>query len=80
MQKNYLSHTALLVGLVLSALLLMYFLPLPEVGGHRWRRVDLLSDGRPLPPALADTLPAVVPPPRSFLVDTCPPGWTCIED
>ena len=80
MQKNYLSHTALLVGLVLSALLLMYFLPLPEVGGHRWRRVDLLSDVRPLPPVLADTLPAVLPPPRSFSVDTCPPGMTCIED
>ena len=80
MQKNYLFHTALLVGLVLSALLLMYFLPLPEVGGHRWRRVDLLSDVRPLPPVLADTLPAVLPPPRSFSVDTCPPGMTCIED
>lgn len=79
MQKNYLSHTALLVGLVLAVLLCMHFLPLPEVGGHRWRRVDLLADVRPLP-SVPDTLPAVLPLPTPVWVDTCPPGLTCIED
>ena len=80
MEKNFLPHTALLAGLVLVALLLMHFLPRLEVGGRQLRRVDLLADVRPLPPVQADTLPAVLPPPKPVFVDTCPPGMTCIED
>ena len=80
MVKNELPHTALLAGLVLAALLLMHFLPRLEVGGRLLRRVDLLADVRPLPPVQADTLPAVLSPPKPIFVDTCPPGMTCIED
>ena len=50
MKKNVLRNTALLACLVLAALLLMHLLPALEVGGHRMRRVDLLSDVRRLAP------------------------------
>ena len=82
MGKNVLRNTAVLALLVLGALLLLHGLPSFEVGGHRMRRVDLLADVRPLPPAEADADSLLPPPPRvkPAFVDSCPPDMTCIED
>ena len=82
MGKNVLRNTAVLALLVLGALLLLHGLPSFEVGGHWMRRVDLLADVRPLPPAEADADSLLPPPPRvkPAFVDSCPPDMTCIED
>ena len=82
MGKNVLRNTAVLALLVLGALLLLHGLPSFEVGGHWMRRVDLLADVRPLPPAEADADSLLPPPPRvkPACVDSCPPDMTCIED
>lgn len=82
MKKNVLRNTALLACLVLAALLLMHLLPALEVGGHRMRRVDLLSDVRRLAPPVDEPDSLLPPPPKvkPAFVDSCPPGMTCIED
>lgn len=80
MQKNFLPYTALLAGLVLVVLLLLYCLPRIEWGGHQLRQVDLLGDVRPLPSVPADSLLPDLPPVRPAFVDSCPEGMTCIED
>ena len=82
MKKNVLRNTALLACLVLAALLLMHLLPAPEVGRHRMRRVDLLSDVRRLAPPVDEPDSLLPPPPKvkPAFVDSCLPGMTCIED
>lgn len=81
MEKNRLKYSALLMLLVIGMLLLMHRLPAPVVGGHEWRRVDILGDLRrpSLPVEEPDTLPPP-PEPKPAFVDTCPTGMTCIED
>lgn len=82
MKKNVLPHTALLAILILVALLLLHLLPSLELGGHRLRRVDLLSDVRPSQPPASEADSLLPPPPKTkpAFVDSCPPDMTCIED
>lgn len=79
--RNYSKYTFWLVWLVLIVLVGMHWLPNITLGGHEFRRVDLLSDVRfhaPEDEVTPDSLlPTVVKP---VFVDTCRAGITCIED
>ena len=79
MKRNYL-HTVVWVTLSLvSILLVMRWIPSVEYGDWQSRRVDILSDvivQNKVPDSLPDA--AVVTPPQ--IVDSCPPGVTCIMD
>ena len=82
MKKSVLRYTGIWIFLVLGGLLLMHLLPGLTIGGHKLRRVDLLSDVRP-PAAPVEEPDTLLPPPpkvKSAFVDTCRTGMTCIED
>lgn len=78
---NHLKDTFWLTVIVLSALLLLHYLPSTIICGHTLRKVDMLSDIRSSKTDLSvpDTLPLVAPKSK-ILVDTCKSGITCIED
>lgn len=80
--KNHLSYTLALVAFVVLVLLALHGLPSITVGGKTLRRVDLLSDLRPIAPSAAEPDSLLPPPPRvkPAFVDTCRAGMTCIED
>lgn len=82
MEKNHLKYTS---GLVMGILLLLMFLHLlPEfvIGDHHLKRVDLLSDVRPIVSEVeeSDSLTPLLPVVKPAFVDTCRAGMTCIED
>ena len=78
---NHIKDTFWLTVIVLSALLLLHYLPSTIICGHTLRKVDMLSDIRSSKTDLSvpDTLPLVAPKSK-ILVDTCKSGITCIED
>lgn len=80
--KNYISGTFILMLLIVSALLALYFLPPFEWKGKTLRKVDLLSDLR-MPESeeniIADSS-LVSAPIEPLFIDTCKAGLTCIED
>ena len=82
MGKNKLNHTVWLTLCVLSALLLLHALPGLQWGGHTLRRVDLLSDVRPVKTVVEEADTLLPPPPKvkPVFVDTCRTGMTCVED
>lgn len=82
MERNALKKTGWLVVLVLVTLLLMYWLPVVNIGGRTMRRVDLLGDVRrpSVPVGEPDSAVVVLPPVKPAFVDTCPSGKVCIED
>lgn len=82
MSDNRLTYSGWLVLIVLSVLLLLHALPRMEWGGRMLKRVDILSDVRPLPP-VGDEIDSLLPPlpkVKPVFVDTCRAGMTCIED
>jgi hypothetical protein len=80
--KNYLWHTVALAVSALALLLILGALPAPTIGGHHFRRVDMLSDIRATPEE--SSIDSVPLPPKPVVkpafVDTCATGITCIED
>ena len=82
MEKSVLRYGGWLMLIVMVALLSLNLLPGFMIGGHTMRRVDILSDVRPLPEAVQDTDSVSPPPPKvkPAFVDTCRTGKTCIED
>lgn len=78
---NYLKYSLWLTLIVWIALLGMHWLPPITVEGHTLRRVDLLSDVRPLEKEEEATPDSLLPPVvKPAFVDTCRAGMTCIED
>lgn len=82
MERNALKKIGWLVVLVLVTLLLMYWLPVVNIGGRTMRRVDLLGDVRrpSVPVGESDSAVVVLPPVKPAFADTCPSGKVCIED
>lgn len=80
--KNYISRTFVLMLLVVSALLALYFLPSFEWKGEPLRKVDLLSDLRIQEPEeeMVEDSSLILKPIETLFVDTCKTGITCIED
>ncbi|WP_321333612.1 SGNH/GDSL hydrolase family protein [uncultured Bacteroides sp.] len=80
--KNYLKQTLWLTLIVLGTLILLHLLPSATIGGHRIRKVDLLSDIRSSQPdeSEPDSLPLLPPIVKPEFIDTCRAGLTCIED
>lgn len=79
--RNNINRVFLLVLALLGALLALHFLPVIQVGGREWQRVDLLSELRTESDSVGGvaTLDSVHSPAPSF-VDSCKPGVVCIED
>ena len=74
MEKNYLKYTCIWAFVILTGLLLMYFLPGFTVGEHVMRRVDLLGDVRVPTTAPVEEVDSFLPPPpkvKPAFVDTC---------
>lgn len=81
--KNNIRQSLWLVVSLCIVLVAMYWLPAFKIGGHKLRRVDVLSDVRLQEPdtldLVQDSLPEV-PEVKPAFVDTCRTGMTCIED
>ncbi len=78
-----LRNTGIIAWLVLLILWGMYWLPGLKIGGHAFRRVDILSDVRPPAAPPVSEVDSLLPPPpkvKPVFVDTCRAGMTCIED
>ncbi len=71
--KNYLFRVFLASFLVIIILLPLYYLPQAKVFGLELKPIDILSDLR-----TEDSTVVLQPPPA--IADTCPAGFTCIED
>lgn len=85
MQSNKLAQTLLLLAIVISALLLLSFLPEMNWWGVKIKKVDPLSDIRVKPASeirakRPDTVRKKTKPKPIPKDDTCKPGITCIED
>lgn len=82
--KNQITRPFWLTLCVTLILIGMHHLPVGNMGGHRLRRVDILSDLRPDEVPAEDTLVVdtlfTSPLPKPVFVDTCKTGLTCIED
>ncbi len=78
MQKNRLSYSLILFGIVICTLLILSFIPEITVGDFKFKKVNLLADIQPDPPKL---LPKKKSSKKNITKNNlCKPGMTCLED
>lgn len=79
--RNYNARTFIITLLTVTILLALYFLPVPTIGEHTFRRVNLLSDIEQKEPEIEMVDSVMLPPPiKPAFADTCKTEMTCIED